>query len=180
MHSPFRTAAVAVGTVFLASCAASRSSGAVGDPGAVAPASSVRSVPFVVRATPVGSAHEYLEGVALVGPDAIDVLVSGAQLAEDTPRATLLRLRAGVFEGDTAGRWGGRHRSAPVPVSRIRALTTGAGRDTVRLRIPRTAGLALDARWLGFEIEGRVTPPGMAEGPGYRTLHGERGGLVAR
>ena len=180
MHVPLRTAAVAVGTILSAGCAASRGSGAVGDAGAAAPAASVRPVPFVVRATPVGAPHEYLEGVAFGGPNAIDVLVSGAHLAEDTPRATLLRLRAGVFEGDTAGRWGGKHRSAPVPVSRIRALATGAGRDTVRLRIPRTAGLALDARWLGFEIEGRVTPPGMAEGPGYRTLHGERGGLVAR
>ena len=178
MRSLTRAAAVAAGAVLIPGCAAPRGAGTRG--ATAAPASPTRSVPFVVRSQLAGAAPEYLEGVALVGPNAIDVLVSGARLEEDTPRATLLRLRAGIFEGDTAGRWTGHHRSDPMPVSRIRALATGAGRDTVRLRIPRTAGLVLEERWLGFEIEGRVAPPGMAEGPGFRTLHGARGGLVAR
>ena len=138
-----------------------------------------RAVPFVVRSAPGAGAPEYVQGVALVSPSAIEVLVTDARLADDSPRARLQRVRAELAEGDTARDWRATRSSDWVPVSRLRALAAAPGRDTVRFHLARTEGAALDARWLAFELAGEVAPPGLPTGPGLRSLHGQRGGLQA-
>jgi hypothetical protein len=134
-----------------------------------------RVVPFRLAERKANGFEEYVAGMALVYPDAVDVLVTSARLLPDTPQEHVESVRAALVYGDTAGTWDTRARSDALPIARLRALARGASADTLRFRIPRAPVRRLEEHFLALELHGRVRPPGMPWGEAFRLLFGSSG-----
>ena len=156
----------------LSSCASSPSPRAADD---AAPA---RAVPFDVEGQS-GATLERLVGIAYIRPDRIDVAVTEAQLAPDTPSETVERVRAILVKGDPVTSWDIAVRSSSVSVVRVRALARTPG-DTVRFELRGTGGEPLAERRLSFWLEAEVTIPGRGRVPATRPIQGALGNLAAR
>lgn len=134
-----------------------------------------RVVPYRVEERS-GRIVERFVGVAYIRSDRIDVAVTDAQLAPDTPNEHVQRVRAILVKGDPETSWDVSVQSSAVSVERLRALATSPA-DTVHFVLKGTGGEPLGERRLSFWLEAQIIVPGRGPVTATRPVQGTLGNL---